>query len=151
MHITLTVKSEAYRYLWLKSVQDFNPSVHCARCLVGTYAKLLPFRADRKIPAGLEAAADLDPTVAPYFYLCGVTSRYAENLHIAFAPEPDSTIRYEDAHIRVVITGARQVPILPLPQAVIDAQRLTKPFASCRNYQFGWQMFAAQDTTEGRP
>ena len=49
--------------------------------------------------------ADLDPTAAPFFYLCGVTSRYAENLHIAFAPDPDSTIRYEDAHIAVVITG----------------------------------------------
>lgn len=145
MHIELTVQSDAYRYLWLKSVQGFNPAVHCARCLKGNYAPLLPFRADRKIPAGLSASADLDAMAAPYFYLCGVTSRYAENLHIAFAPDAASTIRYADTHIVVVITGARQLPILPLSQDVIAAQKLDKSFWSCRNYQFGWHTFAAPE------
>jgi hypothetical protein len=139
MHIELTVKTDAYRYLWLKQVNGFNPAVHCARCLKGSYVPLLPFRADRQIPTGLHAASELDPQAAPFFYLCGVTARWAENLHIAFRHSPGSLIEFEDNHIRVRITDAERFDILPLPDAV--SAGLTKPFWSCRNYQFGWHAF----------
>lgn len=144
MHIELTVKSEGYRYLWLKQVQGFDPAVHCARCLKGSYVSLLPFRPDRKVPAGLEAETELDPEAAPFFYLCGVTARWEENLHIAFRPKPGSVILVEDRHIKVCITDAERLPVLPLPDDVQAG--LTKPFWSCRNYQFGWHAFAEEAT-----
>ena len=146
MHIELTVKTNAYRYLWLKHVRGFDPAVHCARCLKGSYANLLPYRADRAIPAGLQAAAEIAPDLAPYHYLCGVTSRWADNLHLVFQRQPGSRIEFEDPRIAVLITDAVQVPIRALPDEV--AAGLTKEFWSCRNYQFGWQAFALSSCTK---
>jgi hypothetical protein len=139
MHIELTVKTGAYRYLWLKQVHGFDPAVHCAKCLKGLYVPLLPFRPDRKIPTGLHAEADLDLAAAPFFYLCGVTGRWSENLHIAFRHSPGRVIEVEDDHICVRITDAERLAILPLPNDARAA--LTKLFWSCRNYQFGWRAF----------
>lgn len=132
MILQLHVKDAAYRFLWLKHVVGFDPRVHCARCLKGEYEKMIPYG---RILPGTRVEKQLT-TDAPFLYLCGVTSKYAENLHIAFVPDGPQSVFYEDAHIEVTLTGARQVPISPLPDAVQDT--LTPPFTRCRNYQFGW-------------
>ncbi len=133
-HIQIHVKTDDFRFLWLKRVQGFDPSVHCAKCLMGSYVKGLPFRGTK---TGFTLDTDVEMGEAKYLYLCGVTGRYADNLHLAMEPAPGEEVCYEDARIRVHVQGAKLLPIDPLPEEV--ATGLTKPFHTCRNYRFGWQ------------
>lgn len=114
----------------------FDPAKHCARCLLGGYSRHIPFG---RVRAGSTYAGDLHERDAPYLYLCGVTPEWAENLHIAFEPAERERIEYEDANARVVIEGARRLNIPPLPVEMSPA------FATCRNYQFGYQYLRDRD------
>ena len=140
MSITLTVKRD-YQVLWLKHVRGFDVGVHCAKCLRGAYNPLLAYRGKYQ---GQTLTTEIDPTTAPYFYLCGVTGRWADNLHIAWIHQPGSVIEYEEARIQIRITDAERIPILPLPEVVIQEQKLPREFHTCRNYQFGWHTFPEQ-------
>lgn len=137
MKIRIEVKTGRYRYLWLKAVRGFDVTQHCARCLVGSYEKLLPYGA---IPSGRVFEGELGANSAPYYYLCGVTPKYEENLHIAFRAGEDS-ICFEDGNVKVSIEGAERVPVLPIPQEVVARAGWTKEYWSCRNFQFGWKEF----------
>ena len=88
------------------------------------------------------AEADLDPEGAPYFYLCGVTPVYAENLHLPFRFCPGGRVVYEDANVCIQIEDAEQIDILPLPDAVLNSERYGERFTTCRNFQFGWRAFS---------
>lgn len=134
MNIQIHVLTDDFQFLWLKRVTGFNPAVHCAKCLLGSYVKGLPFRGT-KTGFSLETGVDLGD--ARYLYLCGVAGRYADNLHLAMESAEGEEVRYEDSRIQVVAVGARLLPLDPLPDDV--AAGLTKPFQTCRNYRFGWQ------------
>ena len=136
VHVKIEVKTDDFRFLWLKRVQGFNPSVHCAKCLVGSYVKGLPFRGTK---TGFTLDTDVDMDGMPYLYLCGVAGRYADNLHLAMEPAAGEEVCYEDARIRVHVQGAKLLPIDPLPEAV--ASLLPAAFHKCRNFRFGWQYF----------
>lgn len=126
--ITATLKASRYRFLWLKGVRAFNEAHHCAKCLIGKY--------NRDFSAGKHLADEVITTqfeaMTPFYYLCGVTPKWAENLHIAMRPEEGGRIEFEDGNIRVVIEGAIQlsIPEDPLP--------FPKKFATCRNFRFGY-------------
>lgn len=137
MILHLQVHTAGFRYLWLKTVIGFDPRVHCARCLIGKYSKLLPFRGT---PPGFSVEAELDTGDAPYLYLCGVAGRYADNLHLAMEPAPGEEVCYQDARLQVRVIGARQVSIPELPAEVTNG--LTAPFHKCRNFRFGWHYFS---------
>jgi hypothetical protein len=137
IHIDLHVKTARYAYLWLKYVRGFDASQHCARCLIGTYSKRIPYR---RPLAGARFAGALDevqPLSAPYLYMCGVTPRWAENLHVAFIRSPGSVVEVEDANIAVRITDACR--ILIDERAVPPG--LPRAYATCRNFQFGCQAY----------
>lgn len=136
MTIQMHVLTDDFRFLWLKRVGGFNPAVHCAKGLLGSYVKGLPFRGTK---AGFSLDMEVDLDDAPYLYLCGVAGPYEKNLHLAMEPADGEEVRYEDGRIQVLVTGARLLPIDPLPDDV--AAGLTKPFHTCRNYRFGWQYF----------
>jgi len=131
------LKTGRYRYLWLKRVRGFDPSRHCARCLIGDYDRAIRFGS--KYVPGFSFTAEIPPDAAPFVYLCGVTSRWADNLHVAILPAAGAAFEYEDANIRVAVVGAERLAIpmvdLPLPEA----------FATCRNYQFGRRYLTAAD------
>ena len=137
IHVQIHVKTDDFRFLWLKRVQGFNPSVHCAKCLVGSYVKGLPFRGTK---TGFRLDTALEMGEAKYLYLCGVTGRYESNLHLAMEPAPGERVCYDDARVFVLVEGARLLPIDPLAEEM--AKGLTKPFHTCRNYRFGWAYFS---------
>lgn len=138
MNIQMHVLTDDFRFLWLKRVEGFNPAVHCAKWLLGSYVKGLPFRGTK---TGFSLDTEVDLGDAPYLYLCGVAGAYEKNLHLAMEPADGEEVRYEDGRIQVVAVGVRLLPIDPLPDDV--AAGLTKPFHSCRNYRFGYQYFGS--------
>jgi hypothetical protein len=116
-------------YFWLKYVSAFNPRVHCARCLAGPYSQ----RVKKDMPLG--ARVTLDEAQAPLLYLCGVTSRWLTNLHIAMLPKLGARIVKRTYHNLVVtIEDAEE---LPIPGLADGFRGLPRAFTSCRNYQFG--------------
>jgi hypothetical protein len=124
---------KAFRFFWLKYVNGFKPEHHCAKCLIGPYSKHFPFG----VPRVERVQADLDEAVSPYIYVCGVTSRYAWNVHCCGKPEPGATAEYQDERVSIVIHGLAPIKILPPdnPPALPDE------FLTCRNWQFGYQQF----------
>ena len=136
MIVQIQVKTDDFRFLWLKRVTGFDPSVHCAKCLVGSYVKGLPFRGTK---TGFTLDMDIDMTGIPYLYLCGVAGRYADNLHLPLVPALQEEVCYEDERIRVYVRGARLLTIPELPAEVRSL--LTRAFHTCRNFRFGWEYF----------
>ncbi len=142
MVIEVQVKIPYYR-LWLKYVTGFNEKVHCARCLKGKFSKALPMPTENK-PNTYKGI--LTEHEAPYLYLCGVTRKYSENLHIAFQWKGRSTVEYESERVRVVITNAEQLPISPIHEPL----ELDDKFTTCRNFQFGWHNFGITKEAIGK-
>ncbi|HMP71485.1 MAG TPA: hypothetical protein PKA76_19205 [Pirellulaceae bacterium] len=143
--ITVEIKrANTFRFVWLKYVRGFNPNVHCARCLIGEYSKLIRRNNGAYYPAGnLVTARQLDEQEAPFIYLCGVTPRWAWNVHIAGVNEPGLRVFHEDDRIKVEIENFRQLAIDATMSPPAD-----KDFATCRNWQFGWCAFPE---TQRRP
>lgn len=138
VRLVLDIK-RPYRFLWLKYVRGFRSDVHCARSLVGPYSRKLfrPAttldREARSVMGSLDVV--LDEHEAPYLYLCGVTSRWADNLHLVLVEDSDR-VDYEDGYVRLTVHGARALPIPALPAD--HPMAANRSFATCRNYQFGY-------------
>lgn len=119
-----------YRFLWLKSVNDINLSVHCANCLIGSYN---PNFGSMKREVGRVVLDD-----ARAYYLCGVSAdrKWSHNLHVAFTFCEGSSFTIEDEFCQMLVTNARRLDISTkyidwsLPQAKVAA------FNTCRNWQF---------------
>lgn len=122
-----------YKHLWIKSVEGFRHDVHCARCLKGHFVRPMP---QVNEPLTLTVGG---PILA--FYVCGVSYHgYASNLHVPIVPDPDAApikVRMTD-HQWLTVEGARILEIPPLQKGW---QGLTKPFWSCRNFQFAVAAF----------
>jgi len=139
--IKLVTKTNAFQFLWLKHVSGFDQRHHCYDCLVGKRSEIIRLNAWKKYPAGFAAEGKIEEP-GPYAYLCGVVppaTGITANVHILMEPDETSEITYEDANIRVVVTGMRRLVIQPLPEEVQRA--LPELYSRCRNFQAGWQLF----------
>jgi|GEM_PF-421078 len=118
-----------FTYLWLKYVSGFNPAVHCAGGLLGTYHEF-------GSPVVLPARHILDATRAPVFYLCGVSeSQWADNLHIPFVYAPGEEVVAATYHsVAIHIANARRLDIPWIEDGWNDFPR---SYTTCRNWQFG--------------
>jgi hypothetical protein len=123
---------QRYRYVWLKYVDGFDLSQHCAKCLRGTYEK--------RVNRDTFSYRDIELPPSPYYYFCTVY-QYDTNIHLAFVEAEGETITIEDDRYSVVIENARQIHF--------DASRINyalpgarlKAFNTCRNWQFAnWIM-----------
>ncbi len=129
--ISLVVRGRAFRWLWLMYVTGFDPRHHCQKCLKGK--KTQRFKYDhRSSEIPLEVKFSLDEYPAPFVYLCGVTSRYEDNFHLALKPSLEGCVEIHDDRIDVLVTHTEQVPIDP-----VDAD-LPPSYLRCRNFQFGY-------------
>lgn len=128
--------TEFFRYLWLKYVTGFDLSVHCARCLVGQYSRMFPYR--KRVTELYNEP--LEEHSAKWLYLCGVSNRYENNLHIAFEEAEGETLLYDDGKTIVEIEGARQIPIIQLESYDKEPKGHLKEFNTCRNWRFAYQM-----------
>ena len=127
-----------FRYFWIKYVRGFDPRNHCARCLVGDFSRALKYREIRDLER-----VTLDEYPAPWIYICGVTPRWEWNLHVAGHFENNANSEHRDDRVTVVVENLRRIQITsegnpPAP----------REFATCRNWQFGWNAFP--ETTRER-
>ena len=137
--ITLRV-SRRFKYLWLKTVHDFDPRVHCARSLKGSYH---PGLSSSGAFDGDVITLTVDPASAPFHYLCGVTSVWADNLHLPFRAAPGAPPQVIE-HKGIVIEISGGIEILPIMEPRWDVPR---EFGTCRNWLFGVQYFDAARNT----
>lgn len=125
-----------YRYLWLKGVAGFNPAVHCARCLKGSFH---PGLSASGASAGDQFTLDVDLDAAPIHYLCGVTSKWETNLHIPFRSAPGrAPFAIEGWNIRIEFPEGG-IEVLPIGAVVPGVD---PAFGTCRNWIFGRQYFS---------
>jgi hypothetical protein len=127
-----------FRYLWLKSVHGFNPSVHCARCLQGEYHPGLSSEGARD---GDVFEFDVDVDSAPFWYLCGVTDKWENNIHVPFRALRDAAPIERSGHRIEIEFPAGGVEILPIGPVVAGVD---PAFGTCRNWIFGRQYFPDQ-------
>lgn len=126
-----------FKYFWMKNVTGFDESVHCARCLRGSYHKLTGVRmpVNDRVPI---FAKDGD-----VIYLCGVSTpyRWSNNFHVAARIKAGSVIHarthagdivnlYDCERIQFDDTEARR-----------RFPHLSEAYLSCRNFQFGAHHF----------
>ena len=116
-------------YIWLKTVENIDLSVHCAKCLIGKY--------DGRINKNTKKSQNLKLKDKIY-YLCGVSEPYNwnKNFHLAFKPKEGSNIEYSNNGINVVIEGAEMLPINEKYIDIMDPYSNQKEYRTCRNWQF---------------
>ena len=124
-----------FRYLWLKSVEGVDLSVHCAKSLIGRY--------DNRINPRIGTAENIILTDKIY-YMCGVSQPYvwSNNFHIAFREKTGSHIEVERNGVKLQIDNAEEIAFsekdidFHLPFAT------KREFYTCRNWQFANKMSA---------
>ena len=118
-----------FKYLWLKTVKGVDLEQHCARCLKGEY--------DKRISPAMKEGRGIALEDSVY-YLCGVAQpfKWEKNFHLAFMPQPGSTIHYESNGITVEIEGAVQLPICTDNIDQSHPKARLKSYHTCRNLQF---------------
>ena len=127
-------KVTGWKYLWLKTVQGFNPAVHCARCLVGKYDNRFG------LPMAVNQSHEAPYAAGTILYFCGVSQpyRWANNFHWAGrvtpgAPPVSIPLWNGDT---LSFAGLENLPF------TADAARAAYPdrsasYLTCRNFQFG--------------
>ena len=101
--VTENAKVTGFRYFWLKYIRGFDPTVHCAKCLIGDYSQ----KVSLNMPVNTEIELN-EFTDFKCLYLCGVIG-YRNNLHIPFVPsdnENDIITAETYRGDKVIITGA---------------------------------------------
>jgi hypothetical protein len=126
---------EAFRYLWAKYVRGFNQRDHCARCLVGSFSKVV-----KPTMGPGDHVLDAPATDWEYFYLCGVTRHWHTNLHLAARRSQGNVARVTAFNGAIFeIPSFEAIPINPLP---VGFRGMNAYFTTCRNWQFGVQQYA---------
>lgn len=120
---------DGFQYFWCKYVRGFDARHHCARCLLGHWAR--GFYPRMRLPA----QRVLDERSFDYVYLCGVDRRGGnQGLHIAMQHAPGERIEGMTYNgILVVVENARQLSIPPLPD---DWRGLGWEYTRCMNFRF---------------
>lgn len=136
MRIVEFKTNREFRFLWLKYVAGFDLNVHCAKCLIGEYSSIFKYGA-REYPEIRNV--ELDEHEARYMYLCGVTPKWKDNLHVAFCESKGETMVYDDGITRFVVQDARRIDIVERDSYALEAHGNDKWYNTCRNWRFAYQ------------
>lgn len=132
MYVTIDGPSSqlhGFKYWWLKSVVGYDLSVHCARCLRGSYDR----RMNKTMGTGEKIALRGD-----LVYLCGVSPRWSTNFHAAARVAEGQSFEVDTYNgFRVRFENAERIEFPSLPD---DYAGLPKAFTTCRNFQFAVHM-----------
>lgn len=118
-----------FRRLWPKSARDVDSPRRRARCLIGDY--------DGRINNRPTKARDIE-LFEDVYHLCGASSPHKRenNLHLAFRRKDGSTIEHSSNGATARIEGAERLPIDAKHNNPADRHCRTKPYCTCRNWQF---------------
>lgn len=126
---------KGFAYFWMKRVEGFDDTKHCAKCLKGEYVN--------EVSAELtDGAHMIAAEPGQVFYLCGVAKpyRWENNAHLAMRAAPDCSALltlYTGALVR--IDGAVQIPFDDTAARELYPTK-AKAYLTCRNFQFGATM-----------
>ena len=137
MHLDLVLRSRDFRWFWIMYVTGFNQHYHCQACLKGKKSSRLRYN-QSAVSLPMRWSFDLDEFPSPFIYICGVTSHYSKNFHLALTQNPDTTYQFEDTRLSILVTNSIRLPITP-----VDVD-LPKSYTSCRVFQFGYRYFHLQ-------
>lgn len=141
---TIEIKSalptfSGFKYFWMKTVRGFNPLVHCARCLLGSYEQSV------KVKMAVNQPTELTAVDGAVVYLCGVADpfRWERNLHLA-AMVKRGSIATVAAYTGDVICLLDCETINFNDEAATRLfPELGKAFLTCRNFQFGAHFYGS--------
>jgi hypothetical protein len=134
---------QMFQHLWGRYVIGFRPWVHCIRCLWTKHAKAIR-------PTMSDGEYELDDSFG-LFYLCAVgwKQKHDSNVHLAIRPRPGSVACAGSVYgVTFTITDAQAILIKYLPKGwrgLLDEQ------SQCKNFQFGYQMFDANEVGDTAP
>ena len=130
---TINDRIKGFNYLWAKKIEGFEPSVHCAKCLIGKYSS--QFSPKMQSNVWIES----EYKVGDILYFCGVSAPYkwSNNLHIAGIVSEGSMfhmVSYTGDRIAI-----RNFERLEFDHAIATDKYpdLSDRFLTCRNFQFG--------------
>lgn len=121
----------------MKKVIGFNPDHHCAKCLIGSYDKNLGL----SVPVNEDICLDYDE--GSILYLCGVSSpyRHANNFHLAMMVKRGAFAeKWAWNGDKMRISGAQRIEF-SAEKAFEKYNSKGRSFTTCRNFQFGAQLF----------
>ena len=134
-----------FKHLWGRHVLGFRPWTQCVQCLE---TKIEP-----AIKPGMSDGTYQLRDDQPFFYLCGVGqpdtkragkefNRRFTNVHLAVRPRIGRVAAVGSVYgASFVIRDAEAIPIQQLRRE--DFPHLPEEHVRCRNFQFGYQTFAA--------
>ena len=132
-----------FRNLWGRYILGFRPWKHCIDCFQSKVAK--------GITPGMVDGEYLLDSSFPLFYLCGVgwKDRGNTNVHLAVRPRLGSVACVGSVYgVQFTITNAQSILIHYLPK---EWQGLDDKHSQCKNFQFGYQMFDANEVCKSAP
>lgn len=141
-----------FKHLWGRYVLGFRPWKHCIGCFETKQAGVIT-------PEMTDGTYDLRDDLN-LFYLCGVgqpnskragehLDRRHTNVHLAVRPRKGSIAAIGSLYgVSFAIRDAQAIPITSLPDGFMG---LSVDHSRCKNFQFGYQMFAASAVGESAP
>ena len=143
--ITLKVTGGAqlvgYPFFWVKGVQGFDPSEHCAKCLPG------PFLVNWQRPFPMNQEIHLKmPKSCRSIYICGVADAgYRHNLHAPIIPDALAPV-IEIPMVMGQTMFIHGAHLLEIPALPANWKGRNSSFTTCRNFQFGVAYFGPEGT-----
>lgn len=128
-------------YLWMKKVVGFDDRHHCAKCLKGAYENNFGLKVPVNVDRMLEGYGEGD-----LVYVCAVSRPYNwhRNRHLAVRVREGASASLELFTGDVIhLTNAEQIRF----SGQVAAERYAdkgREFVTCRNFQFGAQLFSCQ-------
>lgn len=134
MHLHLEIRKKC-NFFWLRDIRDVDITQCCAKCFIGGKDNRVYYGTLHQSHAVIDIDVKQHPAAKAY-YLCGLSEGFvwALNTHVAFVPDPKSTVRVENDRIKLEITNARRINFwdyTPNPPGYYTHQQRT-----CRNWIF---------------
>ena len=129
----MATASQTFVQLWVMHVSGFRPAKHCIYCLKGKH--------DRQIHREMQDGDYTLKTDSPYFYLfaMGRVPKHDTNVHLAVRPQEGCVASIGSVYgVTFTIRDAFALRVDRLPKGWMG---LDDEYATCRNFQFGVQMF----------
>jgi hypothetical protein len=134
---------QTFQHLWGRYILGFKPWTHCIQCFSTKQANGI-------VPTMNDEEYELDDSFG-LFYLCGVgwKQRHHTNVHLAVRPRQGSVACAGSVYgVTFTITDAQAILIKYLPKGW---RGLPDQHSQCKNFQFGYQMFEADEVGETAP
>ena len=136
---------DGFNHFWGCHVTGFDDEKHCLECFIG--------KREEKIENKMQMIPDSAPITIPmqgnYFYICGVTNHLkfsheeymANNFHLPLQWKPGSIAKLTTYNGYTFTV--RNAEIVPFTSEVAEThyRQLGEKFWTCRNFQFGAQMY----------